>query len=70
MRHSFIVNALLGLCFLLGGLFEYITAANYFGEVIEWCGYALASWSIQGWAFAVFTFCVLLTRAQQHHQYV
>ncbi|KAB0399279.1 hypothetical protein E2I00_013137, partial [Balaenoptera physalus] len=52
-----------------GGLFEYITAANYFGEVVEWCGYALASWSIQGWAFAVFTFCVLLTRAQQHHQW-
>ncbi|KAB0349993.1 hypothetical protein FD754_014850 [Muntiacus muntjak] len=50
-----------------GGLFEYISAANYFGEVVEWCGYALASWSIQGWAFAVFTFCVLFTRAQQHH---
>ncbi|MXQ84087.1 hypothetical protein E5288_WYG012092 [Bos mutus] len=52
-----------------GGLFEYISAANYFGEVVEWCGYALASWSIQGWAFAVFTFCVLFTRAQQHHKW-
>ncbi|XP_034512993.1 3-oxo-5-alpha-steroid 4-dehydrogenase 1 isoform X2 [Ailuropoda melanoleuca] len=50
-----------------GGLFEYVTAANYFGEVVEWCGYGLASWSIQGWAFAFFTFCILLTRAQQHH---
>ncbi|EPY72936.1 hypothetical protein CB1_064113005 [Camelus ferus] len=54
--------------FLTGGLFEYISAANYFGEVVEWCGYALASWSIQGWAFALFTFCTLVTRAQQHHQ--
>ncbi|KAB1281336.1 3-oxo-5-alpha-steroid 4-dehydrogenase 1 [Camelus dromedarius] len=52
-----------------GGLFEYISAANYFGEVVEWCGYALASWSIQGWAFALFTFCTLVTRAQQHHQW-
>ncbi|KAF5912206.1 hypothetical protein HPG69_003482 [Diceros bicornis minor] len=52
-----------------GGLFEYISAANYFGEVVEWCGYALASWSIQGGAFALFTFCFLFTRAQHHHQW-
>ncbi|XP_072608787.1 3-oxo-5-alpha-steroid 4-dehydrogenase 1 isoform X2 [Vulpes vulpes] len=52
-----------------GGLFEYVTAANYFGEVVEWCGYGLASWSIQGGAFALFTFCILLTRAQQHHRW-
>uniref|UniRef100_A0ABI7Y337 3-oxo-5-alpha-steroid 4-dehydrogenase n=1 Tax=Felis catus TaxID=9685 RepID=A0ABI7Y337_FELCA len=51
-----------------GGLFEYVTAANYFGEVVEWCGYALASWSVQGGAFAAFTFCILVSRAQQHHQ--
>lgn len=56
------------LCSLLGGLFEYVSAANYFGEVVEWCGYGLASWSIQGAAFALFTFCVLLSRARQHHQ--
>ncbi|XP_038301310.1 3-oxo-5-alpha-steroid 4-dehydrogenase 1 isoform X1 [Canis lupus familiaris] len=55
--------------FLVGGLFEYVTAANYFGEVVEWCGYGLASWSIQGGAFALFTFCILLTRAQQHHRW-
>lgn len=52
-----------------GGLFEYVTAANYFGEVVEWCGYALASWSVQGGAFAAFTFCILVSRAQQHHQW-
>lgn len=50
-----------------GGLFEYVTAANYFGEVVEWCGYGLASWSVQGGAFAFFTACILFTRAQQHH---
>lgn len=52
-----------------GGLFEYITAANYLGEVLEWCGFALASWSLQGGAFALFTFTVLLPRAQQHHRW-
>uniref|UniRef100_A0A0D9RXN4 3-oxo-5-alpha-steroid 4-dehydrogenase n=1 Tax=Chlorocebus sabaeus TaxID=60711 RepID=A0A0D9RXN4_CHLSB len=52
-----------------GGLFEYVTAANYFGEIVEWCGYALASWSVQGVAFAFFTFCFLSGRAKEHHQW-
>uniref|UniRef100_A0A2K6EFH1 Steroid 5 alpha-reductase 1 n=1 Tax=Propithecus coquereli TaxID=379532 RepID=A0A2K6EFH1_PROCO len=51
------------------GLFEYVTAANYFGEIVEWGGYALASWSLQGGAFALFTFCVLLPIAKKHHQW-
>ncbi|XP_024906268.1 3-oxo-5-alpha-steroid 4-dehydrogenase 1 isoform X3 [Pteropus alecto] len=55
--------------FLAGGLFEYVSTANYFGEVLEWCGYGLASWSVQGAAFALFTFCVLLCRARQHHRW-
>ncbi|XP_020030975.2 3-oxo-5-alpha-steroid 4-dehydrogenase 1 isoform X1 [Castor canadensis] len=50
-----------------GGLFEYVTGGNYFGEIVEWCGFALASWSLQGGVFALFTFCILFTRAKQHH---
>ncbi|XP_053449170.1 3-oxo-5-alpha-steroid 4-dehydrogenase 1 [Nycticebus coucang] len=52
-----------------GGLFECVTAANYFGEMVEWCGYALAGWSLQGGAFALFTFCILLPIAKKHHQW-
>ena len=26
-----------------GGMFEYVSAANYFGEIVEWSGYAVAS---------------------------
>ena len=26
-----------------GGFFEYISAANYFGEIVEWWGFALAA---------------------------
>lgn len=51
-----------------GGLFEYVSSANYFGELVEWCGFALASWSLQGVVFALFTLCALFTRARQHHQ--
>ncbi|XP_013205190.1 3-oxo-5-alpha-steroid 4-dehydrogenase 1 isoform X2 [Microtus ochrogaster] len=56
-------------CFLTGGLFEYVTAANYLGEIVEWCGFALASWSPSGGAFALFTISTLLSRARQHHQW-
>ncbi|XP_036062773.1 3-oxo-5-alpha-steroid 4-dehydrogenase 1 [Onychomys torridus] len=52
-----------------GGLFEYVSAANYLGEIMEWCGFALASWSLQATVFALFTFSTLFTRARQHHQW-
>ncbi|XP_004698460.1 3-oxo-5-alpha-steroid 4-dehydrogenase 1 [Echinops telfairi] len=55
--------------FLAGGLFEYVTAANYFGEIVEWLGFALAGWSIQSSAFALFTFCNLFRRAEHHHRW-
>ncbi|XP_055965054.1 3-oxo-5-alpha-steroid 4-dehydrogenase 1 isoform X2 [Sorex fumeus] len=55
--------------FLLGGLFELVSAANFFGELTEWAGYALASWSLEGSAFAFFSFCFLFPRAEQHHRW-
>lgn len=38
-----------------GWLFEYVTCPNYFGEIVEWFGFALATWSLPGLAFALFT---------------
>jgi len=29
-----------------GGLFEYVSAANYFAETMEWCGFAIAAWNL------------------------
>lgn len=52
-----------------GGLFRWVTSPNYFGEIVEWCGWALASWSLAGAAFAVFTFANLTPRARAHHQW-
>lgn len=52
-----------------GGLFEYVSGANFLGEIIEWSGFALAGWSTQSAAFAMFTFLVLCSRAQQHHRW-
>ena len=53
----------------IGGLFDYVSCANYAGEIFEWSGYALATWSLPGLAFAVYTFSNLAPRAQRHHQW-
>uniref|UniRef100_A0A7S0YE34 3-oxo-5-alpha-steroid 4-dehydrogenase C-terminal domain-containing protein n=1 Tax=Polytomella parva TaxID=51329 RepID=A0A7S0YE34_9CHLO len=52
-----------------GGLFRYVSAANYCSEVIEWSGFAIACASFPSTAFALFTFCNLAPRAIEHHKY-
>ena len=52
-----------------GGLFERVSCANYLGEVIEWCGWAVATWSVAGLAFAVWTAANLVPRALAHHRW-
>lgn len=46
-----------------GGMFEYVTSANYFGELVEWTGFAIMSWSPAGAVFAIWTFANLVPRA-------
>ena len=50
-----------------GGLYRWISCPNYLGEIIEWIGWAIATWSLPGLAFAVWTAANLLPRAQAHH---
>lgn len=51
-----------------GGAFEYVSAANYFGEIVEWAGWAVAAYpSLPAVAFAVFTFSNLAPRGWRHH---
>jgi 3-oxo-5-alpha-steroid 4-dehydrogenase 1 len=28
-----------------GGAFEYVSGANFFGEIVEWTGFAICTWS-------------------------
>ena len=46
-----------------GGMFRYVTSANYFGEFIEWTGFAILTWSWAGAVFALWTFANLAPRA-------
>jgi len=53
-----------------GGLFEYVSCANYFGEAIEWTGFAIASgFALSPFAYAAFVWCFLGPRAMQHHEW-
>ena len=45
------------------GMFRYVTSANYFGEFVEWCGFAILTWSLSGAVFALWTFANLAPRA-------
>lgn len=46
-----------------GGMFNYVTSANYFGEFVEWTGFAVMTWSWAGALFALWTFANLAPRA-------
>ena len=45
------------------GMFRYVTSANYFGELLEWVGFAILTWSLAGAVFALWTFANLAPRA-------
>ena len=46
-----------------GGLYYYVTSANYFGEIVEWIGFAIMTWSWAGALFAWWTVANLVPRA-------
>ena len=52
-----------------GGLYRWISCPNYFGEVVEWTGWAVATWSWPGLVFAVWTAANLVPRALAHHRW-
>ncbi len=52
-----------------GGAYRWISAPNYFGELLEWGGFALATWSLSGLSFFLFTFANLVPRAVSNHRW-
>lgn len=51
------------------GLFAYVSAPNYFGEILEWCGWSILAQSPAGWSFAVYTATNLVPRAISNHEW-
>ncbi len=52
-----------------GGPFRLVSCPNYLGEIVEWCGWALLTWSPAGAAFALWTAANLVPRARAHHRW-
>ncbi|MEM9461958.1 MAG: 3-oxo-5-alpha-steroid 4-dehydrogenase [Myxococcota bacterium] len=52
-----------------GWLYELVSCPNYLGEIIEWVGWALATWSLPGLAFALYTAANVGPRAMANHRW-
>ncbi len=50
-------------------LFRYISCPNYFGEILEWIGFALIANTLSAWIFVFATFANLFPRAITHHMW-
>ena len=45
------------------GMYRFVTSGNYFGELVEWTGFALLTQSTAAWIFVIWTFANLAPRA-------
>ena len=52
-----------------GFFYKYVSAPNYFGEIIEWIGWAILTWSISGVVFLIWVIANLFPRAISHHKW-
>lgn len=52
-----------------GGLYRWVSCPNYLGEIVVWLGWALATWSLAGLSFALFTAANLIPRALANHRW-
>lgn len=52
-----------------GGLFKYVSSPHYLGEMIEWLGFAIMTWSWPGLAYAIIVIVPLFGQARNSHQW-
>ncbi len=50
-----------------GGFYRWVSSPNYLGEIVEWIGWAVATWSLAGLSFALWTAATLAPRARSNH---
>lgn len=51
------------------GFHKFVASPNYFGEILEWTGWAILTWSLPGLAFMIFTIANLVPRAHKHRKW-
>ena len=52
-----------------GGMYRWVSCPNYLGEIIQWFGWALLTWSPAALAFALFTFANVFPRGLAGHRW-
>jgi steroid 5-alpha reductase family enzyme len=52
-----------------GGLFRFVSCPNYFGEIIEWLGFAIMVAGLPAFSFFIWTFANLVPRALDNHKW-
>lgn len=52
-----------------GGMFKYVSCPNYFGELIEWLGFAVMVAGLPAYSFFIWTFANLVPRALDNHKW-
>lgn len=51
------------------GLFNQISCPNFFGEVLEWFGFAIMTFNLGSLSFFIWTCCNLIPRGIAHHRW-
>jgi 3-oxo-5-alpha-steroid 4-dehydrogenase 1 len=52
-----------------GGMFEYVSAPHFLGEILEWTGFAIAANTMTAYSFPIWTSANLIPRAILQHQW-
>lgn len=52
-----------------GGVFEWVSCPNYFGEILEWAAWAFMTCSWAGVGFFMYTCANLVPRAMANHRW-
>jgi hypothetical protein len=50
-------------------LYRRVSCPNFGGELMEWTGFAVMTWSLPGLSFAIWTAANLIPRALHHHRW-
>ncbi len=51
------------------GLHQWVSSPNYFGETLQWTGFALLTWNLAGVSFAIWTAANLIPRALSNRRW-
>lgn len=52
-----------------GGLFNYVSSPNYFGEIMEWFGFFIMTLNLGTFSFFIWTFVNLVPRSISNHKW-